>query len=110
MNKLIKYRPDREKNYKKNKLKKFKPDIICYDFLDYLKKIITEKEISLRKLSKECEISHANISYVLQGKRSLNGQLIIKIAHALNCDTQELLKFYYNEYIVKLIFKYGRIE
>lgn len=58
----------------------------------FLSKILQERNLSIRKLSKLCGIDHATISKIMNGKRKINLKHLEKFSMGLDIELPTLIK------------------
>jgi transcriptional regulator with XRE-family HTH domain len=64
-----------------------------YKFGAKLKKIRTEKTLSLRELAARCDLDDSNISKIENGKVNIQLSTIFELAKGLGVEPKELLDF-----------------
>ena len=64
-----------------------------YKFGANLKKIRTEKTLSLRELAARCDLDDSNISKIENGKVNIQLSTIFELAKGLGVEPKELLDF-----------------
>lgn len=61
-------------------------------FGEFLSSILQDRNLSIRKLSKQCGIDHATISKIMNGKRKINLKHLEKLAVGLDLELAILMK------------------
>ena len=80
---------------KKNNFKQLKENIlkIQESFGVHLKKIREDKGLSLRELSRNCDLDYSKISRMENGKTNIQLSTIFELAKGLEIEPKELLNF-----------------
>lgn len=65
-------------------------------FGENLRKIRTERKLSLRQLSQNCDIDHSDISKIEKGERNIQMSTVLQLAKGLGKTPHELFDFDFN--------------
>jgi len=74
-------------------------------FGEYIRKIRTEKELTLTQLAAKLDMDSANLSKVENGKRSFDEKRLTKLADFLELDINKLKPEFYSDIIAKKFYK-----
>lgn len=86
-----------DKDLLKNKMKK--------SFGELIRKLRTEKKLTLTQLAAQLNMDPANLSKIETGKRDFDEKRLEKLAKVFNLDLEELKIEYFSDYIAKKLYK-----
>lgn len=74
-------------------------------FGEFVRKLRTEKQLTLTQLAAQLDMDSANLSKIETGKRDFDEKRLDKLANVFNLDLEELKKEYFSDFIAKKIYK-----
>jgi transcriptional regulator with XRE-family HTH domain len=74
-------------------------------FGEFVRKLRTEKQLTLTQLAAQLDMDSANLSKIETGKRDFDEKRLDKLANVFNLDLEELKMEYFSDFIAKKIYK-----
>lgn len=74
-------------------------------FGEFVRKLRTEKQLTLTQLAAKLDMDSANLSKIETGKRDFDEKRLDKLANVFNLDLEELKMEYFSDFIAKKIYK-----
>ncbi len=74
-------------------------------FGEFVRKLRTEKQLTLTQLAAQLDMDSANLSKIETGKRDFDEKRLDKLANVFNLDLEELKMEYFSYFIAKKIYK-----
>ncbi len=74
-------------------------------FGELIRKLRTEKKLTLTQLAAQLNMDPANLSKIETGKRDFDEKRLEKLAKVFNLDLEELKIEYFSDYIAKKLYK-----
>lgn len=74
-------------------------------FGEFVRKLRTEKQLTLTQLAAQLDMDSANLSKVETGKRDFDEKRLDKLANVFNLDLEKLKMEYFSDFIAKKIYK-----
>ena len=74
-------------------------------FGEFVRKLRTEKQLTLTQLAAQLDMDSANLSKIETGKRDFDEKRLDKLANVFNLDLEKLKMEYFSDFIAKKIYK-----
>lgn len=76
-------------------------------FGEYIRKLRTDKGLTLTQLAAQLELDSANLCRIENGKREFDEKRLDKLATALNLDMEKLKTEYFSDLFAKKMYEYN---
>ncbi|HED05699.1 MAG TPA: XRE family transcriptional regulator [Ignavibacteria bacterium] len=73
-------------------------------FGEYIRKLRTEKELTLTQLAAQLDLDSANLSKIENGKREFDEKRLEKLASVFELDLDKLKAEFYSDFIAKKLY------
>lgn len=74
-------------------------------FGEFVRRLRTEKQLTLTQLAAQLDMDSANLSKIETGKRDFDEKRLDKLANVFNLNLEELKMEYFSDFIAKKIYK-----